>query len=123
MEVESVKGAADPGLSQRVPLPANTKANFLPEVGVAGWGCSGSPHMLSNILAPRFPAVKGAVRMHQHQPQDCQYQTHQHNIGRYPAFLPWVASRALVHISSLPVVAGEPLSSLCLPSPGPHCPS
>lgn len=55
--------------------------------------------------------------MHQHQPQDCQYQTHQHNIGRYPAFLPWVASRALVHISNLPVVAGEPLPSLCLPSP------
>lgn len=115
------EGAADPGLSQRVPSQPILKPTSSLKWELRGgvfWEPSHAQHPCSQA-----PSSEGAVRMHQHQPQDCHYQTHQHNIGRCPAFLPWVASRALVHISNLPMVAGRASPRSAYPPQDPHCPS
>lgn len=82
------------------------------------WELSHAQHPCSQA-----PSSEGAVRMHQHQPQGCHHQTRQHNIGRCPAFTPCAASRALVNIGNLPVVAGRACPCSAYPPQDTHCSS
>lgn len=121
MEVESVREQQILVYPRGGPSQPIAKANFLPEVELRGgvpWEPSHAQHPCSQA-----PSSEGAARMHQHQPQDCHYQTHQHNIGRCPASFPWVASRALCAHKQPARGGRESLSSLSQPTlPGPPLP-